>query len=425
MRRRTFITSALAAGTTLATQPLALAQTEVEPSTPATGNESTGAAAEAIRPFQIAIPDADLEDLRQRLSDTRWPSELPGVGWSRGVPLTYLQELAEYWRTQYDWRAWEAELNAFPQYLTTIDGATIHFLHVPSPEDNALPLILSHGWPGSVVEFLEVIGPLSDPVAHGGEAADAFAVVVPSLPGFGFSGPTHEAGWDTHRMAGAWTELMRRLGYSRYGAQGGDWGAAISRHLGIIDPEHVVGVHLNFLPTFPSGDPAELETLTAEEKARLDRGQLFITEQAGYYGIQSTRPQTLAYGLTDSPTGQLAWIVEKFKEWTDSENVPEDAVDRDQMLTNVMLYWLTETARSSADLYKEDAPNLATSEISDTPMGIAVFPHEIAPPIRRFAERENTNIVHWSEFDRGGHFAAMEEPVLLIEDLRTFFRRFR
>jgi pimeloyl-ACP methyl ester carboxylesterase len=288
-----------------------------------------------------------------------------------------------------------------------------------------LPLILTHGWPGSIVEFMEVIGPLTDPAAHGGDPADAFHLVVPSIPGFGFSGPTHETGWTTRHVAEAWAELMRRLGYERYGAQGGDWGATISRNLGIVDPEHVVGVHINFLLTFPTGDPAELEGLTEKEQERLSNLERYGAEMSGYLSIQGTRPQTLCYGLTDSPTGQLAWIVEKFKEWTDSENVPEDAVDRDQMLTNVMLYWLTETARSSADLYKEDLALAGEPEISATPMGVAVFPHEIAPPIRKFAERENTNIIHWSEFDRGGHFAAMEEPDLLVGDIREFFRQFR
>jgi pimeloyl-ACP methyl ester carboxylesterase len=380
---------------------------------------------EAIAPFTIDIPQATLDDLHARLERTRWPRELPGVGWERGVPVDYLRELATYWRDDYDWRAWEARLNAFPQFTTTIDGANIHFLHVPSPDPDALPLIITHGWPGSVVEFLEVIGPLTDPAAHGGDPADAFHVVVPSMPGFGFSGPTHETGWDTTRIALAWAELMRRLGYDRYGAQGGDWVAQVSRTLGIRDAEHVVGVHLNFLPTFPSGDPADLEGLTEAEQEKLAKLEYFATEQSGYFSIQGTRPQTLAYGLTDSPVGQLAWIVEKFKEWTDSETVPEDAVDRDQMLTNVMFYWLTETARSSADLYKADTSAFGEPEIIETPTGIAVFPAEIGQPIRRFAEPSNPNIVHWSEFDRGGHFAAMEEPDLLVEDVRTFFRGLR
>jgi epoxide hydrolase len=380
---------------------------------------------EVIAPFTIDIPQAALDDLHARLDRTRWPSELPGVGWERGVPVDYLKELTAYWRDDYDWRAWEARVNEFPQFTTTIDGANIHFLHVQSPEPDALPLILTHGWPGSVVEFLEVIGPLTDPTAHGDDSADAFHVIVPSMPGFGFSGPTHETGWDTTRIALAWAELMRRLGYERYGAQGGDWGAQVSRTLGIRDAEHVAGVHLNFLPTFLSGDPAELEGLTEAEQEMLAKLEYFATEQSGYFSIQGTRPQTLAYGLTDSPVGQLAWIVEKFKEWTDSESAPEDAVDRDQMLTNVMFYWLTETARSSADLYKEDTSAFGEPEINETPTGIAVFPAEIGQPIRRFAEPSNPNIVHWSEFDRGGHFAAMEEPDLLVEDVRTFFRDLR
>jgi len=378
-----------------------------------------------IRPFRIAIPQSDLDDLHRRLTRTRWPSELKNVGWERGIPLGYMEELTEYWRTAYDWRAQEARLNAFPQFMTTIDGANIHFLHVRSAEPDAFPIIITHGWPGSIVEFMEVIGPLVDPVAHGGDAADAFDVVVPSIPGFGFSGPTRETGWTTRRVASAWAELMRRLGYERYGAQGGDTGSFISRHLGLVDPDHLIGVHLNFLMTFPTGDPAELEGLTEKEQARLALVDRFNTELSGYYAVQSTRPQTLAYGLTDSPVGQLAWIVDLFKEWTDSTDVPEDAIDRDQMLTNVMLYWLTETARSSADIYKEDAASWGETEIFDLPMGLALFPKEIGQPIRAWAERENTNIIHWSEFDRGGHFPAMERPDLLIGDVRDFFRQLR
>jgi pimeloyl-ACP methyl ester carboxylesterase len=376
-----------------------------------------------IRPFRIDIPQADLDDLRDRLARTRWPDELPGGGWSRGVPLAYLRELAEYWRGTYDWRAHEARLNEFPQFTTLIDGQNVHFLHVRSPEPDALPLIITHGWPGSVAEFINVIGPLTDPRSHGGDPADAFHVVAPSIPGFGFSGPTTEAGWNVRRIATAWAELMRRLGYERYGAQGGDWGSGISRDLGIIDPEHVAGVHLNMLLTFPPGDPSQME-LTEDEKARLAMLTRFTEELSGYSVIQSTRPQTLAYGLTDSPAGQLAWIVEKFKDWTDSSERPEDAVDREQMLTNVMLYWLTGTANSSARLYNEAAASWGRVEPSTTSTGVAVFPHDISMSIRRFAE-QNNNIVYWSEFDRGGHFAAMEEPDLLVGDVRTFFRSLR
>lgn len=380
-----------------------------------------------IRPFRVEIPQADLDDLRDRLGRTRWPDELPGVGWAYGIPLGYVKELAEYWRTTYDWRKHEARLNEFPHHTTVIDGERVHFLHVRSPEPEALPLIVTHGWPGSVVEFLNIIRPLTDPRGHGADAADAFHLVVPSIPGYGFSGPTHQAGWDHKRVTRAFAELMRRLGYHRYGAQGGDWGASISRQLGLLDTEHIVGLHVTMLPSAPSRDPEETALLTDTEKSYLEAAGRFRQQGSGYFMIQSSRPQTLAYGLTDSPVGLLAWIVEKFKEWTDSTNVPEDAVDRDHLLTNVSVYWLTGTANSASRLYYEfghSGASWGTVEPSTTPTGVAVFPREIAPPIRRFAERSN-NIVHWSEFDRGGHFAAMEEPDLLVGDVRKFFWRFR
>jgi epoxide hydrolase len=381
-----------------------------------------------ILPFRIEVPQADLDDLRDRLARTRWPDELPGVGWAYGVPLEYLKELAAYWRTTYDWREHEARLNDHPQFTTTIDGANVHFLHVQSPEPEAVPLIITHGWPGSVVEFLDVIGPLADPRTHDGDPADAFHLVVPSIPGHGFSGPTRDTGWTTARVARAWAELMRRLGYERYGAQGGDWGAFVSPELGRVDPDHVVGIHVNaatvgFIPLGPV-DPDELATFTDAERVRLDRLHHFLADMNGYFQIQATRPQTLAYGLTDSPAGQLAWIVEKFKEWTyPSTELPEAAVDRDHMLTNVMLYWLTGTAGSSARTYYENMhAGSWGQQPGTTPTGVAVFAEDVA--IRRYAEGGN-NIVHWSEFDRGGHFAAMEAPDLLVGDVRTFFRRFR
>ncbi len=381
-----------------------------------------------IRPFRIEVPQADLDDLRDRLGRTRWPDELPGVGWTRGVPLGYLKDLAAYWADGYDWRKQEARLNQLPQFTTTIDGQNIHFLHVRSPEPDALPLILTHGWPGSIVEFLGVIGPLTDPAAHGGDGADAFHLVIPSIPGYGLSGPTRDPGWTTARVARAWARLMARLGYRRYGAQGGDWGAFVSPELGRIDPEHVVGVHLNaatfgFIPFGPV-DPQELASFTDAEKARLERLDTSTAGPGnGYFQLQATRPQTLAYALTDSPVGQLAWIVEKFKEWTWAAEVPEDAVDRDQLLTNVMLYWLTGTARSSADLYYENLhAGSWGQQPATTPTGVAVFAEDYA--IRRYAERGN-HVVHWSEFGRGGHFAAMEAPDLLVSDVRTFFRLVR
>jgi epoxide hydrolase len=381
---------------------------------------------EEIRPFTIEIPQPALDDLRERLARTRWPDELPGPGWSRGAPLDYLRELAEYWRTGYDWRESEARLNELPQFATRIDGANVHFLHVRSPEPDALPLIMTHGWPGSVVEFLDVIEPLTNPSAYGGDAADAFHLVIPSIPGFGLSGPIGDSGWTERRVASAFAELMRRLGYERFGAQGGDVGAVVSPDLGRVDPDHVVGVHVNaatvgFMP-FPPLQEAELAELTASEQARVERISEFLDDEFGYAQIQSTRPQTLAYGLTDSPVGQLAWVVEKFQAWTHGSEVPEDAVDRDRMLTNVMLYWLTGTAGSSANLYYEGKHAGQWPERSEVPTGVAVFAEDIS--IRRYAEQSN-NIVHWSEFDRGGHFAAMEAPDLLVADVREFFRRFR
>jgi len=361
-----------------------------------------------ILPFRIDIPQADLDDLRGRLARTRWPDELDGAGWDYGIPLDYTRELAEYWRTGYDWRVHEARLNGFEQFTTTIDGQRIHFMHIRSSSSDALPLIITHGWPGSVVEFTDIIGPLSD----------AFHLVIPSIPGYGFSGPTHDRGWDARRVARAWAALMARLGYERYGAQGGDWGAIISRELGLADPQHVAGVHLNMLIARP---PEDLGELTEEEMRRLQRARDFRTTGSGYNMIQATRPQTLAYGLTDSPAGQLAWITEKFYEWTDG-GLPHEAVDRDQLLTNASVYWFTGTAGSSARLYYETRQARAWNPAarSEVPTGVAVFPREIAPAIRRFAERDN-NITHWSEFGRGGHFAAMEAPDLLVGDIREFF----
>ncbi|MEU6024760.1 epoxide hydrolase family protein [Micromonospora sp. NPDC047134] len=385
-----------------------------------------------MRPFRIDIPQADLDDLDRRLAAVRWPAELPGVGWERGVPLDYLRDLVDHWRHRFDWRAAERWLNEFPQFTTEIDGANVHFVHVRSAVPDATPLILTHGWPGSFVEFLDLIGPLTDPAAHGGDPADACHVVIPSIPGYGFSGPTRETGWDTRRVARAWAELMRRLGYDRYVAQGGDWGSPISLEVGLADPEHVVGVHVNMLATFPPQDPALFAGLPDEDLARLEFAQNFEQDGAGWRKIQSTRPQTLSYGLTDSPVGQLAWIVEKFYEWTDSAKVPEDAVDRDFLLTNVMVYWLTATAGSSAQLYYES--NRLDADFIRTwagpwnltmPVGVAVFPADAVRPVRRWAEQILPTLNQWTVFDQGGHFAALEQPTLLVEDLRNFIRSLR
>jgi pimeloyl-ACP methyl ester carboxylesterase len=385
-----------------------------------------------IEEFRVSIPQADLDDLADRLARTRWPSSLPGAawdrgapgaGWERGVPVGYLRELAEYWRDGFDWRAQEARLNSYPQYTTRIDGQKIHFLHVKSPEPDATPLLLLHGWPGSVVEFTRVIGPLSDPRSHGDGSAPAFDLVIPSLPGFGFSGPVTEPGWGSRRIAGALAELMARLGYERYGAQGGDFGAFVAPDLGRVDPGHVIGVHVNAatMGFIPFGDIPEqdLATFSPAEKERAQRLQGFLAEGNGYFQIQATRPQTLSYGLTDSPAGQLAWIVEKFKEWTNTGHaLPEDAIPRDEILADVSVYWFTGTAGSTANLYYESMHSGDWPTPSQVPTGVAVFAEDVA--IRRYAERAN-NIVHWSDFDTGGHFAALETPGLLVQDIRIFF----
>jgi epoxide hydrolase len=374
----------------------------------------------AVTPFRIDIPQAGLDDLRERLDRTRWPDELPGVGWDLGVPLAYLRELATYWRDAYDWRKHEAELNELPQFLTEIDGQRIHFAHVRSAEAGARALVLTHGWPGSIVEFLDVVGPLTDPAAHGGDPADAFHLVIPSLPGYGFSGPTTERGWNVPRVGRAFLKLMDRLGYQRFGAQGGDWGSPVSRQLGLLAPDRVIGVHLNMLIALPSGDPEEMASLSDDDMARLGALGRYDAQLSGYMKIQATRPQTLSYALTDSPVGQLAWIVEKFKEWTDSADVPEDAVSRDRILTDVTIYWLTGTAGSSARLYCESGATFGDQARLEVPTAMAVFPRDIATPVRRLAER-TYNIERWTEFDRGGHFAALEQPGLLVDDVRAFF----
>jgi microsomal epoxide hydrolase len=373
-----------------------------------------------MRPFQIAIPQEDIDDLHRRLAAVRWPGEVPGAGWDRGVPVGYLEELAGYWRTTYDWRAAERRLNEYPQFLTEIDGATVHLLHVRSVRPDAPALILTHGWPGSAADFLKVIGPL----------ADDFHVVAPTIPGYGFSSPLVEGGWDTDRVARAWAELMRRLGYERYVAQGGDWGKVISLALAKADPEHVIGVHLNLLVTFPpADDPTAMENLDETDLARLEVGMRFQEEGRGWQHIQSTRPQTLAYGLTDSPVGQLAWIVEKFKEWNRSAKVPEDTVERDELLTNVSIAWFTATAGSSAQLYYESSRGSAQFAQTwggpwplPTPVAVAVYGSDAMQPIRRFAKYTQLNITQWSEFDRGSHFPAQEQPELFVDDLRTFAR---
>jgi epoxide hydrolase len=380
-----------------------------------------------IRPFRLDICAAEIDGLHRRLDETRWPQPLPGDDWDTGVPVAWLHELADYWRRGYDWRAAEREINELPQFTTVVDGQQLYFLHVRSPEPDALPLILTHGWPGSVVEFLDVIGPLTDPGAHGADRRDAFDVVIPALPGFGFSSPVSESGWTTTRIAAAWDELMSRLGYARYGTQGGDIGAAVAPEVARVAPNRVVGVHTNGGPGgFPTVPLAEdvLKTLSPIERDRIARVEGFMAEEFGYIAIQSTRPQTLGFGLTDSPVGQLAWIMDKFSEWTyPREALPDSIISRDRLLTNVMMYWLTGTAASAAYVgYAQSAAWGAAKINSGVPTAAIVYAHDVG--IRQFAETDNT-ITRWVDVDRGGHFAALEEPTSLISDIREFFRGLR
>ena len=379
-----------------------------------------------IKPYSIDIPQSALDDLAARLAATRLPAPLPGDDWDTGVPVSWLAELVDYWRTKYDWRAAEAELNAYPQFTTEIDGQRIHFLHVKSPEADALPLVLTHGWPGSIVEFLDLIGPLTDPVAHGGDAADAFHLVIPSLPGFGFSGPVSDSGWSRERIGQVWAVLMEQLGYERYGVQGGDIGGAVSPAVARAARDRVVGVHTNggpSLPPFPLPEE-ELATLTPLEQDRIARIGGFLQKEFGYISIQSTRPQTVAYGLVDSPVGQLAWIMDKFRAWTyPLETLPEAIISKDRLLTNAMIYWLTGTAGSAAYVgYAQTEPWGTRLENSGVPTAVLAFAHDVC--IRRYAEQDNT-ITRWTDVDHGGHFAALEEPDLLVSDVREFFRDLR
>ena len=379
----------------------------------------------ALEPFEIRIPDEDLDDLRRRLRQARWPAPLEDADWSYGIEQGSLRELARAWLDSYDWRAQEQALNRFDHFRTRIDGQPIHFVQARSPVPDAFPLILSHGWPGSIVEFLEILGPLSDPAAHGGDPADAFHVVCPSLPGFGWSSPLHSRGWNPVRIGRAFAELMARLGYPRYGAQGGDWGSYVSQFIARQDPEHCVGVHLNFLFATPP-DAQALQDMNEEETAIWAAFQHYVHEESGYAQIQSTKPETLGYALVDSPLGLLAWIAEKFRTWTDCEGRIENAVSRDALLTNVMVYWLTGTGGSSGRLYRETRSSevFGPQPFLKTPVGHAAFPAEVVRCPRRWAER-SYNIVHWTDMPRGGHFAALEQPGLLVEDVRSFFRRFR
>lgn len=378
------------------------------------------------RPFRIRVEEEELVDLRRRLSATRWPETWDDPTWTYGVDVRFLEELCTYWAEEYDWRAHEARLNEFAQFVTEIDGARLHFLHVRSPEPGALPLVMSHGWPGSVVEFTKVIEPLTDPVKHGGRPEDAFHVVCPSLPGFGFSGPTREPGWDTRRIAATLATLMDDLGYARYGAQGGDWGSSVSVWLGHLVPERLVGVHVNTVTRVPATTDG-LTDLTPDEEQAIERMARYLAEGAGYVAIQSTRPNTLGVGLDDSPAGLCAWILDKFWDWSDHRGDVLDSFTRDEILTDVAVYWFTRTAASAARIYYEaahartgafDIPRL------EVPTGCAVYPAEISRPSRRWTE-DRYEVVHYEQLARGGHFAAYEVPELFVDDVRTFFATVR
>ncbi|MBT4488721.1 MAG: alpha/beta fold hydrolase [Rhodospirillaceae bacterium] len=377
---------------------------------------------EDIRPFEVAIPESQLEDLRRRLKDTRWPDAETPDDWSQGIPLSYMQEICAYWANDYDWRRCEDLLNGWDQFQTEIDDVDIHFLHVKSPHPDAMPLLITHGWPGSGLEFRHVIGPLTDPTAHGGKAEDAFHVIAPSLPGYGFSGKPTAPGWSVNTIAGAWGKLMARLGYDEYVAQGGDWGSIITRQVGVQDEAHCKCIHLNMISARP--DPDTMDDLTEFEEKAIAAAKYYVDWDSGYSKQQSTRPQTLGYGLADSPSGQAAWILEKFWAWTDCDGHPENALARDDMLDNVMLYWLPGTAASSARLYWESFGKMRP-DVVKTPVGCSLFPKEIFSASRRWAEKSFHNIIHWNELEKGGHFAAAEQPEIFVEELRTCFRAVR
>lgn len=373
-----------------------------------------------IRPFKIHASEDDLQDLKRRLRSTRWPDAETVGDWSQGIPLAYVRQICEYWARDYDWRKTETRLNAIPQFRTEIDGLGIHFLHVRSQNGAAKPLVLTHGWPGSIIEFVKVIPLLTDPAAHGGNADDAFHVVCPALPGYGFSDKPKQNGWSVEKIARAWSELMRRLGYDWYFAQGGDWGSAVTTSIALQDTEHCHGIHLNMPTVRP--DPETMNSLTEEEKDGLAGLKYYQDWDSGYSKEQSTRPQTVGYGLVDSPAGQAAWIIEKFWAWTDCHGNPESVLTRDEMLDDVMMYWLPRAAASSARLYWESFSKTNVDPVG-IPVGCSIFPKEIFRVSRRWAEKRYKNLVYWNRLDRGGHFAAFEQPQLFAQELRACFRK--
>ncbi len=383
---------------------------------------ATPSARPGVRPFRAAVPQSALDDLRLRLDMARWPERETVADASQGVPLAQLQALVAYWRNGYDWRAAEAKLNAWPQFTTRIDGVDIHFLHVRSKHAHALPIVLTHGWPGSVFEFLKTIGPLVDPTAHGGRAEDAFHVVIPSLPGYGFSGKPRATGWGLPRIARAWSELMTRLGYTRWVAQGGDWGAGVATWLAKQHAPGLAAVHLNLPILFP---PPLEGTPNADEQAAIAQLVAFDQGKSGYAKLQGTRPQTIGYALADSPVAQAAWIVEKLAEWSDSGGDVESVLARDDILDDITLYWLTDSAASSARLYAESFATDFSTQKLDLPVAVSLFPGELYQPPRIWAERAYSKLIYWNKAPRGGHFAAFEQPALFVSELRAAFRTVR
>lgn len=391
------------------------------------------AASDEVRPFRIDIPEDAIVDLHRRLAATRWPLPETVTDQSQGVQLATLRDLLEYWKSDYDWRKVEARLNALPMFVTGIDGLDIHFIHMRSPHANAMPMIMTHGWPGSILEFMKVIGPLTDPAAHGGDAGDAFHLVVPSIPGFGFSWKPTQTGWGSDHIGRAWATLMRRLGYDRYVSQGGDCGSVISQRMALQNVPGLIGIHVNMPATVPpeiasilaAGGPAP-SGLAEKERAAFDALDTFYKDSSGYAAMMVTRPQTIGYSLVDSPVGLAAWIYEKFAQWTYSGGEPERVLTRDEMLDDISLYWLTGSGTSAAQIYWEDhSNNFNAVDIATMPVAVTVFPGEIYRAPRSWAERCYHNLIYFNEADNGGHFAAWEQPQLFVEEVRSAFRPLR
>ena len=375
-----------------------------------------------VTPFEIPSAEQEVADLKARLALTRWADKEPVADWSQGIPLAYMKELKEYWQNEYDWQSRVAKLNQWDGFMTNVDGLDIHFLHVRSKHEQAKPLLLTHGWPGSIVEFQKVIGPLSDPTAHGGNAEDAFHVVCPTLPGFGYSGKPTATGWNISRIATAWDTLMVGIGYDKYFAQGGDWGSIVTATIGSQNKGHCMAVHMNMPIARP--DPDKMDDLTELEQSALAGMKFYQDHDSGYSKIQATRPQTVGYGLVDSPMGQAGWIIEKFYQWTDCDGHPENILSRDELLDNVMMYWLPGAGASSARIYWESFNNNPIDNIV-IPTGCSIFPKEIFKTSKRWAESRFTNLIHFNELDKGGHFAAAEQPAIFVDEIRTCFRQVR